>query len=52
MCRLMDLPTNSYYYSGSGHINDADDWALLLDVFTRCIRGWELSPDITHELAV
>jgi putative transposase len=22
------------------------------DVFTRCIRGWELSQDITHELTV
>jgi len=155
MCRLMDLPTSSYYYSGPGQINDADDLALLgalvklagkyptfgyrrltkhvrkqkrwatvnakrvrrvmkaaglqakkparrifttdsahgfrrypnlvadlaqidrpdqvwccdityivlatgeivylaivLDVFTRCIRGWELSQDITHELTV
>jgi transposase InsO family protein len=26
--------------------------AIVLDVFTRCIRGWELSQDITHELTV
>jgi transposase InsO family protein len=26
--------------------------AIVLDVFTRCIRGWGLSRDLTHDLTV
>lgn len=26
--------------------------AIVLDVFTRCIRGWELGRDLTHDLTV